>query len=168
MSWEDWVTGYIINHTETNTGEQIYAICRRGAIVGSDGSIWGQVNFNFETYEIEQEDNNGVMQKIVVDEWQNFITSWESDGRELLPGGVRLNGEKFFLSSIDKDRDVMYFKGTNSGLCIAKSDTCFCIGVYYNTGEPLETSFGKTRNYSAGNANGAVENCRDKCREQGV
>lgn len=166
MSWDDWVNGYIINHTEAS-GEQVYAICRRGALVGLDGGIWGQVNFEFLTYEFEQEDDNGNLNKFVVDEWKNLMYCWENQGGKLLPGGIRMNNEKFMVSKFDEDREVMYLTGNQMGACVAKAETCFCIGVYYKTAEPLDTSAGNTRNYSAGNANGAVENCRDKCVENG-
>ena len=161
-SWDEWVNGYIINHTEPS-GEMVYAICRRGAIVGLEGAIWGQINFEFMTYEHEQEDDNGNIKKFVVNEWDNFDYCWQNQGSKLLPGGLRMNNEKFMVSKFDEDREVMYLTGKDMGACIAKAGTCFCIGVYYKTPEPLQTSEGKTKNYSAGNANGAVENCRQKC-----
>lgn len=167
MSWDDWVNSYIINHTEAS-GDTVIAICRRGAIVGLDGGIWGQVNFEFLTYEYEQEDDNGNIKKFVVNEWENFIQCWESKGAKLLPGGVRMNNEKFMVSNFNEDDEVMYLTGNQMGACVAKAGTCFCIGVYYKTAEPMQTLQGKTRNYSAGNANGAVQNCRDKCVEAGV
>ncbi len=166
--WDAWVNGYIINHYEKDD-ECVFAICRRGAIVGLDGLVWGQVNFQFETYQFDQLDDDGnVCNSFTVDEWTNFNTCWESQGKKMLPGGIRMNNEKFLLAKFDEDREVMYLTGQNMGACIAKAGSCFCIGVYYKTGEPLQTSLGNTRNYSAGNANGAVENCRTKCVDQGL
>jgi len=167
MSWKDWVDGYIINHTEAS-GECVYAICRRGAIVGEDGAIWGEVNFEFLEYEMEQENDNGGMDKFVVNEWANLKHAWDNQGKSSLRGGIRMNNEKFLLASFDEDRNVMYLGGDKKGACVAKAETCFCIGVYYKIEEPLQTSFEKTRQFSAGNANGAVENCRDKCVESGI
>ncbi len=167
MSWDDFVINNIINYTETS-GECVYSICRRGAIVSTEGAMFGACNFEFLTYQHEQEDNDGNPVSFIVNEWESFLKCWENEGRDLLQGGLRMNNEKFVVSKFDKDLETMYCTGTSMGACIAKSDTTFCIGVYYKTPEPLETSLGNTRNYSAGNANGAVEKCRDKMREEGL
>jgi len=167
-SWEEWVNSYIINHIEAS-GECVYAICRRGAIVGLDGAMFGAIHFEFLTYEYEQENDDGEINKFVVDEWQNLKYCWDNQGTKLLPGGIRLNNEKFIVSKFDEDEKVMYLTGKDMGACVAQSETCFCIGVYYKCGgEPLQTSAGNSRNYSAGNANGAVENCRKKMVEEGL
>lgn len=166
MSWVDWVNGYIINHTESS-GEQVYAICRRGCIAAAaDGALWGETNFAFLEYDLEIEDDDGKMIKGKVNEFNNLKAAWENNGRCSAFGGVRMNNEKFVLSRFDEDTNTMYLKSGNGGACVTKSEQCFVIGVYYKEGD-LTTSTGAKRNFSAGNANAAVENCRDKLVEAG-
>ena len=167
MSWVDWVNGYIINHTETS-GEQIYGICRRGVIAGyADGAIWGETNFQFLEYDLEIENDDGNMIKGKVNEFQNLKGAWENQGKASGFGGIRLNNEKFVLSKFDEDAGTMYLTCKDvGGACVTKSEQCFVIGQYYKKGD-ITTSTGGKRNYSNGNANAAVENCRDKLVEAG-
>lgn len=167
MSWADWVTGYVIHHTEPS-GEQVYYICRRGAITDHNGAAWGAVQFEFQNYDLTIKDEEDKDVKGAVNEWANFIDAWANKGRTKKFGGLRFNNERFTLSKFDEDEETMYLTGLKSGCCIAKSDKTFVFGVYYNVeGEKLTTSLGKERNYSAGNAIGAVMNCREKLREAG-
>jgi len=166
MSWVDWVNGYIINHTESS-GEQVIAICRRGIIASAaDGAAWGEINFQFLAYDLEIEDDNGKMIKGQVNEFNNLLNAWQNEGQCKLFGNIRMNNEKFVLSKFDSDTNTMYLKSSNGGACVTKSEQCFVIGVYYKEGD-LVTSSGGKRNFSAGNANAAVENCRDKLVEAG-
>ena len=162
MSWVDWVNGYIINHTESS-GEQVYGINRRGCIAAAaDGAIWGETNFQFLEYDFELEDDNGKMVKGKVNEFQNLKTAWDNEGRSSGFGGIRMNNEKFVLSKFDSDANTMYLTCSGvGGACVTKSEQCFVIGVYYKQGE-ITTSTGAKRNFSNGNCNAAVENCRDK------
>ena len=166
MSWADWVNGYIINHTDSQ-GETTLAICRRGIIAAlADGTTWGETNFQFLEYDLELEDDNGGVVKGKVNEFNNLKTCWDNKGRKTNFGGIRFNNESFRVSKFDEDTNTMYLTGQDKGCCVAKSEQCWVIGVYYKAGE-LQTTSGKTRNYSAGNANAAVENCRDKLVEAG-
>ena len=171
MSWVDWVNGYIINHTESS-GEQVFGICRRGVIAAAaDGAIWGETNFQFLEYEFEMEDDNEKKVKGTVNEFKNLNLAWEGEGKCTGFGGIRLNNEKFVLSKFDGDSNTMYLTskdagGQGGGACVTKSEQCFVIGVYYKGADPTTSSGGK-RNYSNGNANAAVENCRDKLVEAG-
>ena len=165
MSWVDWVNGYIINHTESS-GEQVLSICRRGVIAAqADGAIWGEINFQFLEYDLEIEDDNGAVIKGKVNEFTNLTAAWNSEGKKTPFGGIRFNKEKFVLSKFDSEVNTMYLTGKEMGCCVTKSEQCFVIGVYFK-GE-LTTSLGNKKNYSTGNANAAVENCRDKLVEAG-
>jgi hypothetical protein len=167
MSWVDWVTGYICNHTESS-GECVYGICLRGAIVSAaDGTIWGQHGFALQEYELPLEDDNGKTITGVVNEFNNLKNAWENGGKTKNYGGLRFCQEKFTLARFDEDSETMYLSGKDSGACVAKSGQCFVIGIHYKTGQMLATSLGKERNYSPGNANAAVENCRDKLVDAG-
>ena len=173
MSWVDWVNGYIINHTESS-GEQVFGICRRGVIAAAaDGAIWGETNFAFQTYEMEMMNDNDEKIKGQVNEFANLLNAWEGKGKCTGYGGLRFNNEKFVLSKFDEDSNTMYLTSKDAGgeggsFCVTKSEQCFVIGVSYK-GEPAKptTSSGGNRNYSAGNSNAAVENCRDKLVEAG-
>jgi Profilin len=166
--WLAWINSYIINHIESN-GDCVYGICRRGAIYEAEtGKKYGDINFDFLAYDLEIKDENDKVHTIKVNEYECFKTFWESDGKTIPYQGIRLNNEKFVLSNFDSDRQVAYMTGENKGACIAKSEKLFVIGIYYKTGEPLPCSSGKTKQYSAGNANCAVENCREKLLELGM
>lgn len=168
MSWVDWVNGYIINHTNENTGEQTYGICRRGVIAAyENGAIWGETNFAFMEYDMKIEDDNGKEISGKVNEFNNLKKAWENNGVCKEFGGIRMNNEKFVLSKFDADNNTMYLTCSGvGGACVTKSEQCFVIGVYYKAGE-LTTSTGAKKNFSNGNCNAAVENCRDKLVEAG-
>jgi hypothetical protein len=166
MSWVDWVNGYIINHTESS-GEVVYAICRRGVIAcANTGAVWGEVNFNFHNYELSMEDDNDQIVKGQVDEFKSLLNAWSNKGKCTLFGGIRFNNEKFVLSRFDEDTETMYLTNPDGGCCVAKSEKCFVIGVYYKAGD-LVTSSGNTRVYANVNAINAVENCRNKLVDAG-
>ena len=168
MSWDDWVNGYILNHVDATTQECTYGICSRGGIYSfEDGTKWSSINFELMEYDLTLEDDNGKPISGKVNEWVNLKDAWNNKGQTKNFGGVRLNNEKFVLSRYDEDLETMYLTGKNACACVAKSEKTFCIGVRYKNKDGFNTSLGNVKYFSAGNVNGAVENCRKNLVENG-
>jgi len=134
MSWQDYVNGYLVNWVDPNQENKVYNnVCEGGALIGNqDGTVWAATNgFSFGTYEVsvDKEDGSG-SEKVKVNEFENLKDAWENSGTTKKKGGLRINNQKYFMVSFDKEREVMYLKKNGGGGCVAKSNLAFVIGTF--------------------------------------
>ncbi len=133
MSWQDYVNGYLVNLTDSNSGKTAANVCEHGAIVGNtDGTVWASTpGFSFETYtaEIEKADGSGTCKQEIT-EFANLLDAFTNKGETHRPGGIRIHKEKYFCVSYDGDRNVLYLKKNGGGACVAKSNLGFVIGTW--------------------------------------
>jgi hypothetical protein len=133
MSWQDYITNYLVNFTDANKGATASNVCEAGAIVGNqDGTIWASTpgfNLGSEEVEIEKDDGSGTY-KTTVNEFSNLVDVFNNKGVSKAVGGIRINGEKYFVVSYDDDKTILYLKKSGGGAAVAKSNLAFAIGVF--------------------------------------
>lgn len=163
MSWQDYVNGYLVNWVDVNNDNRTYTnVCEHGALVGNgDGTVWAKTdNFSFgvRKVEVEKEDGSGTT-TIEVNEFENLQDSFNNQGTTKKLGGLRINGEKFFMVNFDSDRNVMYLKKNGGGACVAKSGLAYVIGTFSAS---LKAKVGgKEVNQNPGNCNLVCEKLQE-------
>jgi hypothetical protein len=132
MSWSDYVTGYLVNNTNSQ-GKTATNVCEHGAIVGAeDGTVWASTEgFSFSKYsvEVDKEDASGT-ETVEVDEFANLVDAFANAGVTSKKGGIRINKEKYFTVSNDTEKGVLYLKKNGGGAAVAKSNLGFVIGTF--------------------------------------
>jgi profilin len=141
MSWQDYINGYLLNNTDPNTGKTATNVSQHAAIVGNtDGTLWaGTPNFSLQSYSFEVEKDDGTTTNVQFDEFKNLADAFANNGFTNLPGGIRINNEKYFSVNFDSERNVLYLKKSGGGAAVAKSNLGFVIATF--------SSSLKTRNY---------------------
>ena len=97
--------GYIDYITAGGMAETAYMISHEGAICGTNLPIQA-----FPSYEFDLEDDNGKVNKIVVDERVNLIDALNKQGVCPHAAGIRLYNQKYYLSHYDGDNNTYYLK----------------------------------------------------------
>jgi profilin len=163
MSWQDYVNGYLVNWVDTNQDNKTYKnVCEHGALVGNgDGTVWAKTdNFSFGVFKVQVEKDDGSGQVTVdVDEFANLKDAFENEGTTKRQGGLRINNEKYFMVSFDKDRNVMYLKKNGGGACVARSGLAYVIGTF-NSSMKCNVA-GKDIPQSPGNTNLVCEKLQE-------
>lgn len=132
MSWADYVTGYLVNFTDTMTGKAAYNISESAAIVGNqDGTVWASTQgFSLGTYKVEVDKDDGSTETVNVNEFENLLDAFNNSGITSKKGGIRINNEKYFSVSFDGERGVLYLKKSGGGAAVAKSNLAFVISTF--------------------------------------
>ena len=130
-AWKPYVDAYIVNYVEAS-GKTYFTSCEHGAIVSNtDGLVWGSTpGFSFRKGNVDISRDDGTTAAVHVDEFANLLNAFANNGNCTAVGGLRINGEKFFMTSFDGEKNLMYLKKNGGGACIAKTLQSFCIGVY--------------------------------------
>ena len=101
MSWNDYITSKLVNVVDSNN-HKLENVLTNAMIVGNtDGVVWAATADAFC--------NNGDTKKL---------------------GGIRINKDKFYMTSFDNERKVMYLKKSGGGGCIALTGKAYIIGVF--------------------------------------
>lgn len=149
-NWNEYVTHYLVDHDDPNTGKTAHNICERGAILSSsDGTAWGSTpEFKLEHYDISMptQDGNSAVQR--VDELLDL--KYTFDGRGRPPShGIRLMREVYQVVNFDSERGLMYLKKSGGGACVARTNSTFVIGTFRSDhktttyqGEEVPQNFG--------------------------
>lgn len=131
MSWQDYVDGYLVRSTNETSGKTASYVCEHAGMVGDDGTMWGSTSgFSLSTYSASVTHEDGTSTTAQINEFANLSNAYDREGRCSLPGGIRINREKYFVVSYDRDRGVMYLRKKNGGACVARSNRCFVIGTF--------------------------------------
>ena len=130
MSWQDYITSYLQNHT-TPEGKTYANACEHAMLCGKDdGTIWATTaGFEFKTGKVGVANEDGSETKIDVNEFANLLQAFDNEGNCTNKGGLRINGEIYFMVSFDGDRNCMYLKKTGGGAVVAKSNLAFVIAT---------------------------------------
>lgn len=130
-SWGEYVTHYLVDHDDPDTGRTAHNVCERGAILSSaDGTIWGATpGFKLEYYDISIPTQGGNSTMHRVDELADLMSTFGADGRP--PShGIRLMREVYQVVHFDPDRGLMYLKRNGGGACVAKTNSAFVIATF--------------------------------------
>ena len=133
MSWQDYVSSYLTNFTDANSGKTASNVCEHGAIVGNtDGTVWASTtNFKLDpSFTVEVEKDDGSTEKAVVNEFESLLDAFTNKGLPTKKGGVRINHEKYFPVLFDEERGVLYLKKSGGGAAVALSNLAFVIGTF--------------------------------------
>jgi hypothetical protein len=132
MSWNDYVNAYLLNNTDSNTGNTATNVCQHGAIVGNgDGTVWASSpGFGLSQYNLEVEQENGTKKTVNVNEFKNLVDAFDNKGTTNAVGGIRIHNEKYFPVSFDEDKKLLYLKKSGGGACVGKSNLAFVIGTF--------------------------------------
>ncbi len=159
MSWQDYIDNYLVNFTDANKGATASNICEAGAIVGNqDGTVWASTTgfkLGSEEVEIEKEDGSGPY-KITVNEFNNLTDVFNNNGISKSLGGIRINGEKYFVVNYDQDKSILYLKKSGGGAAVAKSNLAFAIGIF-SSSKKLKNFHGADEPQNPGMTNRVVE-----------
>jgi hypothetical protein len=159
MSWQDYIDNYIVNFTDQNKGATAYNICESGALCGnSDGTIWASTpgfKLGNESVEVEKDDGSGTY-KTNINEFNNLVNAFSNNGVCTAVGGIRLNGEKYFIVSFDEHRQILYLKKSGGGAAVAKSGLAFAIGIF-SSSKKLKNFHGQDEPQNPGMTNRVVE-----------
>ena len=132
MSWDEYVTGYLLNFTNIQTAAVIENCNDGGAIieVGSNQVLAVGGNIELRNGSVDQEQDDGSFKKINVNEIENLIAAHSSQGKVSPAGGIRIKGEKYVYVSKNDNFNSVYLKGNGKGACIAKTDTVYILAVW--------------------------------------
>jgi hypothetical protein len=158
MSWQDYVTSFLVNNTDANSGKTATNLCEHGAIIGNtDGTVWASTpGFTLDKYSLDQEKEDGTKEKIEVDEFASLADAFNNQGNTSRKGGIRIHKEKYFSVSFDSDRNVLYLKKNGGGAAVAKSNLGFVIATF--SSKLKSTNYnGAEEPQNPGLLNGAVE-----------
>lgn len=167
MSWNDYVTAYLTNYVDQTTGKAHTNSCEHGAIISvADGTVWASTSgFSIHTsieVHVDKEDGTGQETK-KINEFENLKNAFENEGSTNNVGGLRLNGEKFFLVSFNKDKQVAYLKKNGGGAAVSKSGQAFVIGTF-STAKKVTITFNGANsevNQNPGLTNTGVEKLQE-------
>jgi hypothetical protein len=159
MSWQDYIDNYLVNFTDANKGVTATNVCEAGALCGNaDGTIWASTagfKLGSEQVEIEKDDGSGTY-KTNLNEFNNLLNAFNNNGVCTAVGGIRLNGDKYFIVSFDADRQILYLKKSGGGAAVAKSNLAFAIGIF-NSSKKLKNFHGQEEPQNPGMTNRVVE-----------
>jgi hypothetical protein len=132
MSWQDYIDNFLVNFCDQNKGVSASNVCETGAICGNqDGTIWASTpGFQLKTDTVDVDTDDGSTEKVTLSEFNNLVNVFENKGRSTAKGGVRINGEKYFVVSFDEENNIVYLKKSGGGAAVAKSNLGFVIGTF--------------------------------------
>ena len=132
MSWDEYVNGYLLNYTDYETGEVTLNINDGAAIIDASSKEVLSVGGNIElrSGDVDQEQDDGSVKKIKLNEVDNLIAIHESQGKVVPPGGVRIKGEKYIYVGKNGEFNSVYLKGNGKGACISKSESLYIVAVW--------------------------------------
>lgn len=99
--------GHINYITAGKVAESAYMLSREGAFCASSLGIQEMYRYEFE---VEDNEKEGVMHKIVMDERLAVMDAIANEGVCKLPGGLRLCNEKYYSVHPDLEKQSYYFK----------------------------------------------------------
>jgi hypothetical protein len=159
MSWQDYITNYLVNNTDPNNGKTAFGVCAAGAIISNaDGTIWACTPgfaLKNDYVEIEKEDGSG-KEKIQLNEFAHLLEAFNNKGECKSKGGLWINGEKHYAVSYDGDLGILYLKKSGGGAAIARSNLGFVIGSF-ETSNKLKNYNGAEEPQNPGMTNRAVQ-----------
>jgi hypothetical protein len=159
MSWQDYIDNYLVNFNDANKNATASNICESGALVGNqDGTVWASTagfKLGSEEVEIEKDDGSGTY-KTTINEFNNLADAFNNNGVSKAVGGIRINGEKYFIVSFDADRNILYLKKSGGGAAVAKSNLAFAIGIF-SSSKKLTNFHGQQEPQNPGMTNRVVE-----------
>ena len=158
MSWDAYVNAYLTNIVDQNTGKTAYNVCdTSGIFSNANGVTWAATpGFGLLTYQATLENDDGTTKSAEVNEFNNLLNTFNSNGQCTLPGGVRLNNEKYFVVSFDGNAGLLYLKKAGGGACVARTGQAFVIGTF-STAKKLTNFNGVQEPQNAGFTNRACE-----------
>ena len=131
MSWDPYVTDFLLNFTDYTTGAVTQNANDGAAIIDFEGTICaigGNIELRNSTIDQEQED--GSVKKIQVNEFKNLVAAFQSKGTKIPEGGIRINGQKYMAVGGSEEYNSFYLKKSEGGACVAKSDTVYIIATW--------------------------------------
>ncbi len=159
MSWQDYIDNYLVNFHDANKNATASNVCESGAIVGNqDGTVWASTpgfKLGSEEVEIQKDDGSGTF-KTTINEFSNLLDAFTNNGVVKAVGGIRINGEKYFIVSFDADRSILYLKKAGGGAAVAKSNLGFVIGTF-SSSKKLKNFHGQDEPQNPGMTNRVVE-----------
>ncbi len=159
MSWQDYIDNYLVNFHDANKSATASNICESGALIGNqDGTIWASTpGFTLKNtnVEVEKEDGSGTT-TIALNEFNNLVDVFNNKGVSKAAGGIRINGEKYFVVSYDEDKNIVYLKKSGGGAAVARSNLAFAIGTFKSSTK-LKNFHGTEEPQNPGMTNRVVE-----------
>lgn len=158
MSWQDYINNFLVNFTDANKGVSASNVCESGAIIGNqDGTIWASTpGFELKTSTVEVDKDDGTTEQVSLVEFNNLVDCFNNKGRSNAKGGIRINGEKYFVVSYDDDSTILYLKKSGGGAAVAKSNLGFVIGIF-SSSKKLTNFHGNEEPQNPGMTNRVVE-----------
>jgi profilin len=155
MSWNDYITQKLVNNADEH--HKYENILSNAMIVGNqDGAVWAATpNFTLRNEPVDVTLNDGTMKKETVFELGNIADAFCNNGDSKKLGGIRINLEKFYMTSFDNEKKVMYLKKSGGGACIALTGKAYIIGVF-ETSKKMKRD-GAEQNQNPGYCNKVVE-----------
>ena len=160
--WQVYIDSYLTDVTDIKNAERSAKnVTEHAAIFGMDGAVWAQSSkFQFLNGPIDQEQEDGSVKQVQVNEAANLIDAFENKGLTKKAGGIRINGVKYLGVNFDEARNVFYLKKQGGGACVAKCTQCYVIGTF--SGQLKSVSFsGVTEPQNVGLVNKAVEDLQE-------
>lgn len=131
MSWSEYLSGYLINYTNPSSGKIANNVCDSGAIIGFDGTPWAATaGFTLDNYSTSVDNGDGTSTTEHIDEFSRLHNAFQSAGRNLQRGGIRIHHEKYYVISFDEENQLMYLRKQNGGACVAKSNNAYVVGTF--------------------------------------
>ena len=165
MSWNDYVSGYLINYVSGST--TVTGACEHGALVGQDGTIWAATE-GFKINPKSQVDvskEDGTSEKISINEFDHVKDALKHKGatNKMKKGGVHLLGQKLVATNGNEGEGyyTQYFKTPDGGYAISEtSKGNFIIAKWNQSKKCTVVHDGKSKEekQSPGNCNNAVDN----------
>jgi hypothetical protein len=157
MSWDPYVTDYLLNYTDYTTGAVTTNANDGAAIVGLDGTIYAiGGNIELRNSTVDQEQDDGSVKKLQLNEFNNLVAAYATKGTKMPEGGIRVSGQKYMGVGGNDEFASFYLKKTEGGACVAKTETCYVIAVW-NGKKNFTDSKGKSASQNPGLCNKAVE-----------
>jgi hypothetical protein len=132
MSWDDTLNNYVLNYQNYDDPSIETKNATDGAVIFDvDKNIYAQVgNIELRVGKVDQEQEDGTVKKIDVDEIDNLMDYHKNGGTTSKAGGVRIAGVKYFAVGQNKQFDSYILKSSNGGACLAKTATLYILAIY--------------------------------------
>mmetsp|Transcript_41641 Transcript_41641/g.47957 ORF Transcript_41641/g.47957 Transcript_41641/m.47957 type:complete len:167 (-) Transcript_41641:194-694(-) len=129
MSWQPYVdTQLLQKQTEsgpiTNANQHAAILSTKGEVLASSPG------FSLGDREVEVATEEGGSEKITMNEVANLVDAMENKGVTAKKGGLRLNGEKYYLVHYDVDTKTAYLKKHEGGACVAKTAQTHLLAIF--------------------------------------
>ena len=122
MSWQEFVDTQLL--AKTTTAGAVLNCVESGALLSAaDASAWAATpNFSLRSYDVTVTDEDESTSTVHYDEAAAVLHMFANAGAAINSAGIRINGEKYFLTNFDADKPSAYLKKNAGGACLARTN----------------------------------------------